>query len=88
MPGAPFCYAGGEGSVAEARVGRVEHIEKREPFLLGLVFVAGAVGLGAAVDYLQALPWDEVEVYEAELLAYGTEQLMAVPGPGRRCQGR
>jgi cysteine desulfurase/selenocysteine lyase len=40
----------------------------------------GAVGLGAALDWLSALGMERVAEHEAELLAYGTELLDAIPG--------
>jgi cysteine desulfurase/selenocysteine lyase len=42
--------------------------------------VAGAIGLGAAVDYLQGLGMDRVAAYEAELLRAATAKLEAVEG--------
>jgi cysteine desulfurase/selenocysteine lyase len=42
--------------------------------------IAGAVGLGAAVDYIGAIGMDRIQAYERELLAYGTEALRQVPG--------
>ncbi len=49
-------------------------------FEAGTPHIEGAVGLGAAVDYLSALGMDRVMAHERELLAYGTEALQAVPG--------
>jgi cysteine desulfurase/selenocysteine lyase len=49
-------------------------------FEAGTPDIAGAIGLGAAVDYLEALGRDRVAVYEHELLAYATERLASFPG--------
>jgi cysteine desulfurase/selenocysteine lyase len=49
-------------------------------FEAGTPNMAGAVGLGAAIDWLEALPRDAVLAYEQDLLAYGTEALLAIPG--------
>ena len=49
-------------------------------FEAGTPNIAGAIGLAAAADYLQDLGLERVAVYEAELLAYGTQALEAVPG--------
>lgn len=49
-------------------------------FEAGTPDIAGAIGLGAAVDYLRDIGMAEIEGYEQELLAYGTEQLETVPG--------
>jgi cysteine desulfurase/selenocysteine lyase len=49
-------------------------------FEAGTPHIAGAVGLGAAVDYLSALGMERLMAHERELLAYGTAALEAVPG--------
>ena len=49
-------------------------------FEAGTPNIAGAVGLGAAIDYLEALGLDRIERYEHELLEYATERLRTVPG--------
>jgi cysteine desulfurase/selenocysteine lyase len=38
------------------------------------------VGLGAALDYLDHIGMENVSRYEHELLVYGTEGLLTVPG--------
>jgi cysteine desulfurase/selenocysteine lyase len=47
-------------------------------FEAGTPNIAGAIGLGAAIDYLQATGMERIADYEAELLAYMTEQLSQV----------
>ena len=49
-------------------------------FEAGTPNIAGAIGLGAAVDYLQALGMHKVSAWEAQLLAYGTEKLARIDG--------
>jgi cysteine desulfurase/selenocysteine lyase len=49
-------------------------------FEAGTPNIAGAIGLGAAVDYLQGLGMEKVAAREADLLAYGTEKLAKVDG--------
>jgi cysteine desulfurase/selenocysteine lyase len=49
-------------------------------FEAGTPDIAGAIGLGVALEYLEALGRDRVAAYEHELLAYGTERLSACPG--------
>jgi cysteine desulfurase/selenocysteine lyase len=49
-------------------------------FEAGTPNIEGAVGLGAAVDYLQQLDWAGVARHEADLLSYATERLSTVPG--------
>jgi len=49
-------------------------------FEAGTPNIAGAIGLGAAVDYLQGLGMENVAAREAQLLAYGTDRLAQVEG--------
>ena len=49
-------------------------------FEAGTPNIAGAIGLGAAVDYLQGLGMQNIETREAQLLAYGTEKLTRIDG--------
>ena len=49
-------------------------------FEAGTPNIAGFIGLGAAVDYLDALGMANVEAREAELLAHATEELDRIDG--------
>src|SRR5438045_2400786 len=42
--------------------------------------VAGAIGLGAAIEYLNVLGMNNIAAYEHELLTYATEKVSAIPG--------
>jgi cysteine desulfurase / selenocysteine lyase len=49
-------------------------------FEAGTPNIAGFVGLGAAVDYLQSLGMEAVEAREQHLLAHANEALARIPG--------
>jgi cysteine desulfurase/selenocysteine lyase len=49
-------------------------------FEAGTPHIAGVIGLGAAVDYLQGLDFEQARRYEHRLLEYGIERLREVPG--------
>jgi cysteine desulfurase/selenocysteine lyase len=49
-------------------------------FEAGTGTIADAVGLGAALDYLDEIGLENISRYEHELLEYGTAGLLAVPG--------
>ncbi len=49
-------------------------------FEAGTPNIAGAIGLGATVDYLIGVGMENIAVYEQELLEYGTEKLASIPG--------
>jgi cysteine desulfurase/selenocysteine lyase len=51
-----------------------------EKFEAGTPDIAGAVGLGAAIDYLQNIGLAPIAAYEHELLGYATEALQSVRG--------
>lgn len=46
----------------------------------GTPIIAGAIGLGAAIDFLTAIGMDEIEAHEHELAQYALERLSAVDG--------
>src|SRR5690606_21903709 len=48
-------------------------------FEAGTPDIAGAVGLGAAVDYLEQLGMERIQAHERELLAYALDRLAEVP---------
>ena len=49
-------------------------------FEAGTPHIAGAIGLGAAIDYLGQVGLEAVAAYEHELLVYGTALLQEIPG--------
>jgi cysteine desulfurase/selenocysteine lyase len=49
-------------------------------FEAGTPPIAGAIGLGAAVDYLAAIGMERIAAHEHELLGYATEQVSRLPG--------
>jgi cysteine desulfurase / selenocysteine lyase len=49
-------------------------------FEAGTPNIAGGVGLGAAIDYLNAIGLETVATYEHELLSYATEAVSQIPG--------
>ena len=49
-------------------------------FEAGTPHIAGAIGLGAALDYLQALDSASLQDYEHQLLEYATGKLSQIPG--------
>jgi cysteine desulfurase/selenocysteine lyase len=49
-------------------------------FEAGTPNIAGAIGLGAAIDYIGSLGIEAIEAHENDLLAYATQRLTAIPG--------
>ena len=63
-------------------VGEVTSTWKDAPyrFEAGTPVIAGAIGLGAAIDYLQSIGFDEIAQHEYELRRYALEKLEELGG--------
>ena len=73
-------YQGGGGMVRS--VAFEESACKAPPhkFEAGTPNIAGVIGLGAAIDYLNAVGMANIAAYEQELVAYGTQLLESIEG--------
>ena len=49
-------------------------------FEAGTPDIAGAIGLGAAIEYLESIGMDRIAAYEQALLKYGAERLEGIEG--------
>ena len=49
-------------------------------FEAGTPHMEGAIGLGAALDYVNRLGIENIQAHEQDVLAYATEQVSAIPG--------
>lgn len=49
-------------------------------FEAGTPHIAGAIGLAAALDYVEGVGLERIAAWEHELLEYGTELLQNIPG--------
>lgn len=49
-------------------------------FEAGTTHIAGAIGLGVAIRYIQKIGLDNISKYESELLKYATESVINIPG--------
>jgi cysteine desulfurase/selenocysteine lyase len=74
----PF-FGGGE-MIREVRFEKTTYADPPHRFEAGTPNIAGFVGLGAAIDYVQALGHARIVPYEQSLLAHATEELRKVPG--------
>jgi cysteine desulfurase/selenocysteine lyase len=73
-------WQGGGNMIADVTFERTLYREPPVKFEAGTPNIAGAVGLGAALDYVGALGIDRVAIYEESLLRYLAGQLLTVPG--------
>ncbi len=72
-------FQGGGDMIRSVTFEKTEYSEVPHKFEAGTPNIAGAVGLTAAIDYLNGIGLDAVASYESDLLAYGTETLSAIP---------
>ncbi|MGK0303913.1 MAG: cysteine desulfurase/selenocysteine lyase [Planctomycetota bacterium] len=73
-------YQGGGDMIAYVTFEKTTYNELPYKFEAGTPNIADAIGLGAAVDYAQAVGLDAIAAYEASLLDYATEQVLALGG--------
>jgi len=73
-------YQGGGEMIRHVTFEKSTYNEAPGKFEAGTPNIAGAIGLGAAVDYLQGIGMENVAASEARLLAYGTEKLSQIDG--------
>ena len=74
----PF-FGGGE-MIRTVSFEKTTFADPPHKFEAGTPNIAGFVGLGAAVDYVQAIGRDRIAAYERDLLLYATNALKSVPG--------
>ncbi|MCK5580406.1 MAG: cysteine desulfurase [Candidatus Omnitrophica bacterium] len=73
-------YQGGGDMISSVTFEKTTYNILPYKFEAGTPNIAGMIGLGAAVDYLQNVGLDNIAKYEQELLAYGTEALQKISG--------
>ena len=71
-------WQGGGDMILEVSFKNTVFNELPYKFEAGTPNISGAVGLGAAVDYLQSLGMNEIADYEQELLAYMVAELQKI----------
>jgi len=73
-------YQGGGDMISSVTFEKTIYNKLPYKFEAGTPHVAGAIGLGAAIDYVNGLGMDNVAAYEHEVLTYATEAVAAIPG--------
>lgn len=73
-------YQGGGDMILSVSYDKTEFNDIPYKFEAGTVAIEAAVGLGAAIDYVQSIGLADIGVYEADLLAYATRAIQQVPG--------
>jgi cysteine desulfurase/selenocysteine lyase len=73
-------YQGGGDMISSVSFAKALYNVIPYKFEAGTPNIAGTLGLGAAIDYLNQVGLDALGLHEQELLAYATEALTSVPG--------
>ncbi|HSL20407.1 MAG TPA: cysteine desulfurase [Vicinamibacterales bacterium] len=73
-------YQGGGDMISSVRFDKTSYNVAPYKFEAGTPNIAGAVGLGAAIDFVTSVGLDRVAAHEAELLEYGTDVVRRIPG--------
>lgn len=73
-------YQGGGSMITEVSFEKSSYREAPYKFEAGTPHIAGAIGLGAAIDYLNPLDFRAVHIHEQQLLNYATEKLQTIAG--------
>jgi len=74
----PF-FGGGE-MIKTVSFEKTTFADPPHKFEAGTPNIAGFIGLGAALDYVEAIGRDRIAAYERDLLVYATTTLKSVPG--------
>ena len=73
-------YQGGGDMISLVTFEKTHYNVLPYKFEAGTPNIAGGIGLGAAIDYLNRIGIEAVESYESQLLSYAMEALSSVPG--------
>ncbi|NCZ94174.1 MAG: aminotransferase class V-fold PLP-dependent enzyme [Flavobacteriia bacterium] len=73
-------YQGGGEMISEVAMEQSSYAGLPHKFEAGTPNIAGVIGWGAALSWMQQVGLGAIEAHEQALLAYGTERLLAIPG--------
>jgi cysteine desulfurase/selenocysteine lyase len=73
-------YQGGGEMIASVTFEKSEFKDAPHRFEAGTPAIVEAIGLGAAIDYVESLGRDNIAAHESGILAYATQRLGEVPG--------
>jgi cysteine desulfurase/selenocysteine lyase len=71
-------YQGGGDMIKSVTFEKTIYADLPARFEAGTTNIAGAIGLGAAIDYLNGIGMERIASYEQDLLAYGTRRLQTI----------
>ncbi|MEO5789861.1 MAG: aminotransferase class V-fold PLP-dependent enzyme [Gelidibacter sp.] len=73
-------YQGGGEMIAEVSFEKTTYAGLPHKFEAGTPNICGGIAFGAAIDYMNAIGFEQIAAYEHELLVYATKQLLEIEG--------
>ena len=73
-------YQGGGDMISSVTFEKTLYNRLPYKFEAGTPHVSGAIGLGAALDYVNSVGLDRIARHEKQVLAHGTKRLLEIPG--------
>jgi cysteine desulfurase/selenocysteine lyase len=73
-------YQGGGEMIKEVTFEKTTYADLPHKFEAGTPNIAGGIAFGVAIDYMNAIGFENIAAYEKELLDFGTEKLLAIDG--------
>jgi len=73
-------YQGGGDMIKTVTFEKTTYNELPHKFEAGTPNIAGGIGLGVAIDYIQSVGFDFIQEQEKELLEYATQELLKIDG--------
>jgi cysteine desulfurase/selenocysteine lyase len=73
-------YQGGGDMISSVTFEKTTYNDLPHKFEAGTPNIAGGIGLGAAIDYVQSIGLEKMAAYEHELLDYAQARLAELPG--------
>ncbi len=73
-------YQGGGSMIADVTFEKSTYAAPPTRFEAGTPAISGALGLAAALEYVQKIGFDAIVEHDQKLLKYATSQLKAIPG--------
>ena len=73
-------YQGGGDMISSVTFEKTLYNKLPHKFEAGTPHMAGAIGLGAALEYVNRLGIENIQAHEQDVLAYATQKVSAIPG--------
>lgn len=73
-------YQGGGEMIDQVTFEKTTYAGLPHKFEAGTPNICGGIAFGAAIDYMNAIGFDNISNYEHELLEYGTQKLLEIEG--------